>query len=158
MLPKNSTQERSNRMSPEPSCPRTPDVRSNVFSMIRLVPKRETTAGLYLVKRLATDSACASDTPSMPKKWNTVKIASHKPPGGRNRAFVRTYFHQDVHEKDRPSWKIGPATGQGHGGNHAFRAISGMLSKRAHIRMRPLYWANIILGSSQVYISIRFAT
>ena len=111
MLPKNSTQERNNRVSFEPSCPRTRDVRSNVFSMIRLVPMREATAGLYLFKRLATDSACASDTPSMPKKWNAVRIASHTPLGGRNLGSVCTYLHQDVHEKDRPSWKIGPATG-----------------------------------------------
>eukprot|EP00969_Alexandrium_andersonii_P308944 13653558-Alexandrium_andersonii.AAC.1 len=92
----------------------------------------------------------------MPRKWNTVRIASHR--GGRNLGSVCTYFHQDVHEKDRPSWNIGPASGQGRAGSHTARAISGRLSKRAHICMRDVYCLSIVSSSGQKYISIRFST
>ena len=50
--------------------------------------------GQWVAIKLATDSALASDTPTLPMKWYRANAASH--PGGRNLESVCDNLHQSA--------------------------------------------------------------
>ena len=73
---KHSAHVRNKSKSSE-AAPLMPALRNTTLSMVLFAPSLDALFGEYMLKRLATDSARASDTPSIPVKCYTPNAASH---------------------------------------------------------------------------------